>query len=379
MPYGDVLGLQPRRSPRRRCQRATVPTAGDTSGSPATWHAADERRVPAADADPRRRARRHVSAPLRSRSSTAIGARASRRTVISGVQVGPSRRLDGSVGSMRPRGCVRSATSSTSANYVMLELNQPNHAYDLETRSAAVASAIRVAHDGEQMLTTLDGEDAGVHGRDDLLICDANDVSRSASVAIMGGLDTEITVTRRPPLSLEMAWFEPVGIVLQSVGPFSASARRRPQRFERGCRPVRDRRSPYPVSPNSSRETCPGPHRASKGYVDVRTRSRPAAHRCERPTVRAISEVNRILGTDMSADDRVRPTSTRSATRCAVRARCAASSIPSWRPDSTADEIDVIEEVARHYGYDRRRQDRAPKSVVHGELSTPSAAPSTRP
>ena len=41
--------------------------------------------------------------------------------------------------------------------------------------------------------------------------------------------------------------------------------------------------------------------------------------------------------------------------------------LPSWRPDST-EEVDVIEEVARHHGYDRIGKT-VPKSVVHGELS----------
>ena len=43
--------------------------------------------------------------------------------------------------------------------------------------------------------------------------------------------------------------------------------------------------------------------------------------------------------------------------------------IPSWRPDS-AEEIDVIEEVARMYGYDRIGQV-VPTSTLHGRLSVP--------
>ena len=41
--------------------------------------------------------------------------------------------------------------------------------------------------------------------------------------------------------------------------------------------------------------------------------------------------------------------------------------LPTWRLDSTA-EIDVVEEVARHYGYERLGKT-VPKSVVHGGLS----------
>ena len=42
--------------------------------------------------------------------------------------------------------------------------------------------------------------------------------------------------------------------------------------------------------------------------------------------------------------------------------------LPSWRPDST-EEIDVVEEVARHYGYDTIGK-AVPKSTMHGRLST---------
>ena len=41
--------------------------------------------------------------------------------------------------------------------------------------------------------------------------------------------------------------------------------------------------------------------------------------------------------------------------------------LPSWRPDSN-DEIDVIEEIARHYGYEAIGR-AVPKSAMHGRLS----------
>ncbi len=59
--------------------------------------------------------------------------------------------------------------------------------------------------------------------------------------------------------------------------------------------------------------------------------------------------------------------STRSGTRSRATATRASVVLPTWRLDST-DEVDVIEEVARHYGYDRIGKT-VPKSVVHGALS----------
>ena len=58
------------------------------------------------------------------------------------------------------------------SNYVMLELNQPNHAYDLATLGGG-GFRIRRASDGET-LVTLDGVERTL-GPDDLLICDADD------------------------------------------------------------------------------------------------------------------------------------------------------------------------------------------------------------
>ena len=79
-----------------------------------------------------------------------------------------------------------------------------------------------------------------------------------------------------------------------------------------------------------------------------------------------IDAVNRILGTDLTADDLPAlldpigyTVSGTGDTRDVV--------LPTWRLDST-DEVDVIEEVARHHGYDRLGKT-VPKSVVHGELS----------
>ena len=75
------------------------------------------------------------------------------------------------------------------SNYVMLELNQPNHAYDLDTLGGG-GFRIRLAVDGEQM-TTLDGV-VRTCTADDLLICDAHDVPIGIA-GVMGGLDSEIT------------------------------------------------------------------------------------------------------------------------------------------------------------------------------------------
>ena len=273
-------------------------------------------------------------------------------TVISGVEVKPSadwmaRRL--TAAGMRPISNVVDVS-----NYVMLELNQPNHAYDLDTLGGG-GFRVRLARDGEH-LTTLDGEDRTFTG-DDLFICDANDTPIGLG-GIMGGLDTEISDTTTT-IALEMAWFSLVGIgqtVARTNLRSEASAR-----FERGV-------DPYGMPTAVARfvellsETCPN-LTVHAGAVDASTEHLPAQTRSVDVRVAA---VNRVLGTNLSADD-LGPlldpigftVSGEGDTRRVV--------LPSWRLDST-EEIDVIEEVARHYGYDRIGKT-VPKSVVHGKLS----------
>ncbi len=206
-------------------------------------------------------------------------------TVISGIEVKPSaewmaRRL--TAAGMRPISNVVDVS-----NYVMLELNQPNHAYDLDALGGG-GFRVRLAADGEP-LTTLDGEER-TFTADDLFICDANDVPIGLG-GIMGGLETEIDDSTTT-VALEMAWFSPVGIG-QSVARTNlrseASAR-----FERGV-------DPYGMPTAIARfvellsETCSALV-VHAGAVDARSEHLPAEHRSV--DVR-ISAVNRILGTDL--------------------------------------------------------------------------------
>ena len=123
----------------------------------------------------------------------------------------------------------------------MLELGQPNHAYDLATLGGR-GFRIRVAKPGET-LTTLDDVERTLTA-DDLLICDADD--RPIGLAgIMGGADTEISEATTT-VALEMAWFAPSGVgrsrrpprpALGGVAPLRA--RRRSVRHRHGHRPLR--------------------------------------------------------------------------------------------------------------------------------------------
>ncbi len=273
-------------------------------------------------------------------------------TVISGVRVGPGaewmqRRL--TAAGMRPISNVVDVS-----NYVMLEMNQPNHAYDLETLGGG-GFRVRLARDGER-LVTLDGEDRQFSA-DDLFICDADDVPIGLG-GVMGGLDSEIS-DDTTVVALEMAWFDlvPIGQTVARTGLRSEAS----QRFERGV-------DPYGMPAAIARfvellsETCPD-LTVHDGIVDQISDHHPLQ---ERSTNVRISNVNRILGTDLSADD-LAPLLDPIGFTVSGSGDERTVALPTWRLDSTG-EYDVIEEIGRHYGYDRLGSN-VPKPNQRGGLT----------
>ena len=240
------------------------------------------------------------------------------------------------------------------SNYVMLELNQPNHAYDLDTLGGG-GFRIRLAIDGEH-LTTLDGEDRTFSAAD-LLICDANDTPIGVG-GVMGGLDSEIS-DGTTTVALEMAWFSLVGIgqtVTRTNLRSEASTR-----FERGVDPHGMSLAVLRFAELLS-ETCPDLV-VHAGGADVQSSDLLPA---ERTVAVRVDAVNRVLGTALVADDLSGLLDPIGYTVSgAGDTRTVA--LPTWRLDSTS-EIDVVEEVAKQYGYDRLGSS-VPKSVLHGGLS----------
>ncbi len=267
-------------------------------------------------------------------------------TVMSGIVVGPSpdrlaRRLIAA--GMRPINNVVDAS-----NLVMLETNQPNHAYD----AAKVASGfrIRMARAGEQ-LETLDGTRRTLDAAD-LLICDGDD--RAIGIAgVMGGANSEIDAATTE-IALETAWFEPGGI--RRTSQRLALRTEASARFERGVDPLG---VDYSVARFAAilRESCPRLV-VHAGANDPRTRHLP-----KQPVVSLrVAQVNRVLGTALGAREVAAmlgkigfvctPKKIAAKKGSAVQSGPGFSvKVPSWRPDCN-DEIDLVEEVARHVGYD---------------------------
>jgi phenylalanyl-tRNA synthetase beta chain len=274
-------------------------------------------------------------------------------TILSGIAVGPSApwmaaRLH-AVG-QRPINNVVDVS-----NYVMLELNQPNHAYDLATLGGG-GIRVRLAADGEQ-LTTLDGMTRTLTA-EELLICDAHDAPIGLA-GIMGGENTEIS-DATTTVALEFAWFEPIGIaasVTRTGLRSDASAR-----WERGV-------DAYGINTAIARfvdllgETCPGLV-VHAGAIDTRAESLPPE---ARSTSLRVSQAERIVGVEFTRDDVAKLLDPIGFTVSGDDPDALTVGLPSWRPDATA-EIDVIEEIARHYGYENVPK-RVPLSPLQGHLT----------
>ncbi|HEX4511217.1 MAG TPA: phenylalanine--tRNA ligase subunit beta, partial [Burkholderiaceae bacterium] len=119
-------------------------------------------------------------------------------------------------------------------NYVVLELGQPMHAYDLAKVSGDIVA--RLARAGEKT-TLLDGREVSLDA-DMLVIADA---AGPAGVAgIMGGERTSVGAATRD-VFLESAWFAPASIAgrARRLGLFTDAS----QRFERGVDPAHQLRA----------------------------------------------------------------------------------------------------------------------------------------
>jgi phenylalanyl-tRNA synthetase beta chain len=274
--------------------------------------------------------------------------------VLESVVVGPSpalvaRRL--TMAGMRPINNVVDAS-----NYVMLELGQPTHPYDLD-RLQAPGLLVRRARPGESV-TTLDGVERtlGRPGRglgetgEDCLICDAADHPVGIG-GIFGGASSEISDATTRVL-LEAAYFEPMGIARTSKSQklrTEASAR-----FERGCDPL-------------------GIDRATDRFCELLAQSSPTAVVArgtldvrgalpERITISLRADaVNGLLGTELTVGD-IAGLLDPIGFACTPEGSAALTvAVPSNRPDvrpAPQGVADLAEEVARTYGYARiaRRQ-----------------------
>ncbi|WP_136067630.1 phenylalanine--tRNA ligase subunit beta [Modicisalibacter radicis] len=221
-------------------------------------------------------------------------------------------------------------------NYVMLELGQPMHAFDLANLEQAIE--VRYAREGET-LVLLDGQRIAL--RDDTLII--ADAEKPLAIAgVMGGEFSGVGETTRD-VFLEAAFFTPLAVAGQarSYGLHTDAS----HRFERGVDPALTRQAieratqlllaiaggePGPLSETASPDHLPG----------------------EREILLRAARIEQCLSMPLPADEVVDIL-----TRLGMRVTAQGDAgwrvgVPSWRFDVAIEE-DLIEELARIHGYNR--------------------------
>jgi len=215
-------------------------------------------------------------------------------------------------------------------NYVLMELGQPLHAFDL----AKIAGRRIIVRDSKprEKFITLDGKERALPAHT-VMICDAE--KAVAIGGIMGGLNSEVSATTADIL-LESAYFNPKSISVSSrqLG-FSTEAS---QRFERGIDPAGTIRAADRAAAMIAELTG---GIILQGVVDVYPQKIKPNSILLRP-----SRVNKVLGTDLSST-----TIDKILAKLEIKSKGQRVIVPTFRPDLER-EIDLIEEIARIHGYD---------------------------
>ena len=253
--------------------------------------------------------------------------------VIEGIEIKPSPRwLVNRIESLGQRS-INNVVDVT--NYVLFELGQPLHAFDLD-RLDERRIVVRKAAPAEKILT-LDGSEREL-GESMTVICDAK--SPVAVAGVMGGELSAVSETTTRIL-LECAWFNPVSIrrTSRGLGLLSESSRR----FERGIDPGM---MEYALDRAAALMIETGGGKAATGVID----NYPRPHELRTVEMRP-SRACKVIGIDLESESMVKILEDIDIRVKEVKDDLITVTVPSWRHD-ISQEIDLIEEVARFYGYD---------------------------
>ncbi len=245
-------------------------------------------------------------------------------------------------------------------NFAWLAMGQPTHAFDLDKVEGGII--VRRARQGEQ-LKTLDGVERTLDC-EDLVIADHKKALGLAGV--MGGWDTMIT-PRTKNVLVEAAWFDPM--VVRQTARRHGLHTDASHRFERGA--------DFNAAPVAS-ALVSAILLANGGWIeselgDVRVAAIEERVARRKPIELKLSEVQRILGKTID-EERIKAATVEGVLKalgCELASQAVRQSasqptavrqifgeeswqvtLPSWRLDLER-EIDLIEEVARVYGYNR--------------------------
>lgn len=260
--------------------------------------------------------------------------------VIKGVKVGPSPAW------LRDRletvGIASINNVVDVTNYVLMECGQPLHAFDFD-KLAEKRIVVRRGRSNET-IQAIDHKEYKLTPD----MCVIADAQRPVAIAgVMGGASTEISTSTTNVL-IEVADFAPRSIraTARELKLHSDSS----YRFERGV-------DPYQMD-WASRRCCElilqvAGGELLAGSVDVGAAVPPEAD----PVVLRFNQLPRILGIEVPKAEVIRILTELGCKKVAETADSASFAVPSWRRRDITREIDLIEEVARIYGYDKIPED----------------------
>jgi phenylalanyl-tRNA synthetase beta chain len=220
-------------------------------------------------------------------------------------------------------------------NYAMLETGQPPHAFDYD-KIAQGKIIVRKAFAGER-LVSIDGTKCELDA-DMLVIADPR--GPVAIAGVMGGSDTEVSDATATIL-LEDAYFDPVSI------------RRTSRRLGLACEAAFrfERTVDIEMIDRASKRTAQlitevAGGRAAGGVVDIYPKRKPV-----KQVMLRLSRLNKLLGIEVPPEEAVRILAALSF-QPDLKGDSIACLVPFWRSDIYR-EVDLIEEVARLYGYNK--------------------------
>lgn len=239
-------------------------------------------------------------------------------------------------------------------NFVLMELGQPLHAFDRDTLSRDTVF-VRRARKGEKIVT-LDGVERELDGG---VLVIADDERPVGIAGVMGGRDSEVTDRTRRIL-LESAMFDPRLI---------RTGRQR-LKLETEASYRYERQADVGIMMTAASRACRLIEEmgAGKPYAICTERFSRAGAAAERRIPLRVAQANRVMGTQLAGDDIASLLS-----RLELPARGASDvlivSVPSFRRD-LVEEIDLVEEAARVYGYDNIGSEETTRCSLFAELGS---------
>ena len=254
--------------------------------------------------------------------------------IVRNVKIGPSR--EHVVRRLELLGSRSINNVADATNYALNELGHPTHAFDLDLLEGGTI-VVRRARDGE-FLKTLDGVGHTLSS-EDLVIADAE--KPIALAGVMGGFDTMIT-ERTKNVLIESAWFDPAAV--RSMARRQGMHTDASHRFERGA--------DYGITPQACDRVAELILGSAGGELHPDRIDTIARQAERRAVLLRCSEVKRHLGIDLSPDQIERILQRLGFGITATAAGESSVQMPTWRLDIER-EIDLLEELARIYGYNQ--------------------------